>query len=372
MVNKKHIKISLLTMGRFHLLDLARELNKYNFKIKFFSCLNLRRIELFGLTKDSIINMFLPLILFSIWEFKFTKFFLNFRQILLTKYINKLAIIFNSNPNICIFMSGLFLEAPIYFKKKFGSYLIIERGSKHIMAQNKLMKNISQYMIDRELKGYEISDLISIPSYHVYESFMSENPKLKKKLFINPYGVELSNFPSIKKFDDINNPKLLFVGNWSKRKGADILTKIIKILTNFELIHVGPQGDYILPKFNNFKHVGKIDQNKLKHYYRKSHIFILCSYEEGLSTVLVQALASGLPIICSKNSGGIDLAHTKGLKDRIFEVKDNFPIPYIEKIKFVFDMIKNDKIKTLKNEDRQHLSWDMYGKRYYDKVKSIK
>ena len=49
----------------------------------------------------------------------------------------------------------------------------------------------------------------------------------------------------------------------------------------------------------------------MRWFYNQSNVFVLPSLEEGMPTVLLQAMACSLPIICSKNSGGGDLISSR-------------------------------------------------------------
>lgn len=108
--------------------------------------------------------------------------------------------------NILISLTG-FIFAPKKAKRN-GATIIFERGSKHILEQEKILKHIHNrkeievipsFNIKRNLEAYNIADYISIASQHVKESFIKNNFN-PNKLFINPYGVDLSMFkPTLKK-----------------------------------------------------------------------------------------------------------------------------------------------------------------------------
>jgi len=51
-----------------------------------------------------------------------------------------------------------------------------------------------------------------------------------------------------------------------------------------------------------------VPQWKLKNFYRAAPLFALASRKEELAMVQVQAITSGLPLVCSDRSGGSDLA----------------------------------------------------------------
>lgn len=53
-------------------------------------------------------------------------------------------------------------------------------------------------------------------------------------------------------------------------------------------------------------------RNDVSDFYDASDVFVFPSFREGLSVSLMEAMASGLPVICSKIRGNIDLINDKG------------------------------------------------------------
>ena len=86
-------------------------------------------------------------------------------------------------------------------------------------------------------------------------------------------------------FDELNlkNTELLIIGN--------VENKMRKIIKKFE-------------SNKNIIFKNAVKQHELNKYYSYSDLFITCSIEEGLSMVQLQAMACGLPVICTRNSGG--------------------------------------------------------------------
>ena len=66
-----------------------------------------------------------------------------------------------------------------------------------------------------------------------------------------------------------------------------------------------------------FVHIDPVPQTELARFYAEADAFVLASREDGFGVVLAQALASGLPVICTDRTGGADLAHTPALAQRI-------------------------------------------------------
>ena len=290
-----------------------------------------------------------------------------------TAYALNAAVIARMRPcDVFICMSGMYLEAAVYARRRYGAQIWLERGSRHILSQAKIMANLglqgpSDFIVERELEGYETCDRLVIPSTHVVESFQQENSALLKKAFINPYGVHLQQFPLRReKPRSDSQVHLITVGGWSYRKGADLLTRLVEERDDLRLTHVGGLGDAAFPSHPRLKHIGSVPQQELTRYYEEADIYVQASREEGLAVVQAQALASGLPLVCSHNSGGGDLGHSEELTQRI-RVVETDDIHALEA--GIDDMISRlDDLPVLSSQSRQLLGWEAYGKRYSNEI----
>lgn len=98
-------------------------------------------------------------------------------------------------------------------------------------------------------------------------------------IYAGKISKEKGLLPAIEAFELINEKypraKLLLAGSGSGKDYKDILARIEKSSAPIELL-------------------GNLDQETLADYFRKSHIFFMPSYYEGLSLVTIEALASGL------------------------------------------------------------------------------
>ena len=117
------------------------------------------------------------------------------------------------------------------------------------------------------------------------------------------------------------------------------------------------------------RHIDPVDQNELVKYYLKAKIFILPSREEGLALVQPQAIACGLPIVCSKYTGGKDIGELTELNEWIFEMDDysleSLKDKVSEALIFFSQNVKMDRSKL------DNISWKANGKRYDTFLKQL-
>ena len=91
----------------------------------------------------------------------------------------------------------------------------------------------------------------------------------------------------------------------------------------------------------------------------------MASRQDGFGLVLLQALASGLPVIATDRTGAPDLALTGSLKERIFIIRAGDVEALTAAIESLLQKLSSDgAFPPLAHEDREALSWAAYGRRY--------
>jgi glycosyltransferase involved in cell wall biosynthesis len=363
--------VAIATVGRFHVLDLARELHALEHDVKFYSCLPRAHVCAFGLPAECHISL-LPLTLPAVaWQWLAPRVAPNVREHVTYAALDR-ALMLRLRPcDVLICMSGLYLDAARFAKRRFGARIWLERGSRHILSQDEILAAIpgserpSPLTIRRELAGYALADRISIPSAHVEESFHAAG---RLKLVRNPYGVDTTMFP-LRAAKPVEDPvTFLTVGQWSRRKGSDILAAAVSRVASTRLVHVGRIVDLAFPEGDDrFVHKDTVAQKALASIYASTDAFVLASREDGFGMVLSQALASGLPVICTDRTGGPDLAHTPALAARIAAVPHDNVDALASAMAVLRDRLRGgDPFPTLSEYDCETLSWARYGQRYSD------
>ena len=365
------MKVAIATVGRFWVLDLARELSALNHDVTFWSAVPRRTTRSFGLPRSGHRSL-LPRLLPTLAVRRFVPGASDQANRKLIVSADR-AIAARLEPcDVFIGMSGVAVESARVARDRFGARIYIERGSRHISSQKAILEElrargfasetVPEWIEERELEGYGLADRVVVPSVHVEQSFKDQGFPAEK-LFRNPYGVDLSQFPPTTAPSGM--PTILFVGAWSYRKGVDVLVDAWRQLGHVRLLHVGPVVDAPLPSDANFTHVDAVPQSRLRDYYAKAHVFAMASREEGLALVQAQALASGLPLVCTDRTGGEDLQQLLGDQTAVRVVATDDAEALASGIRAM--LVRNREVKgerRLPGSDRDHLGWPAYGARY--------
>lgn len=320
--------IYIVCFGRYHLWDLAKEFSKLNLNVVFITSYPKSKLNNFNDGKLKVVNI-LYLEYFRIAGHRYitNSYFLRW----FTYFISILfqfgaSFYIKSNSKVIVLAENLFFLNKI----KPNAFYYLDRGSTHISFHIEVMKNlyksksiskdidIPKYILNSYLHEYNLAKKILVPSQFVFDSFIS-NDISEKKLEICPYGVDLDVFKP-----NWNNDKkeftVLFVGTFSIRKGFLDLIDIINspLLDNIKFLLVGDftsetrEYENFLKNRDNVTIITWVSQNTLTKYYSASDLFILPSYEEGMAMVQIQALAMGLPLLVTTNSGA----------DQIFKISN--------------------------------------------------
>lgn len=373
---EKPLRIAIASLGRFHVLDLARELANIGHDVRFYSYVPRRRAQRFGLPPECHVGL-LPFLfpLVSLQRMLPRRLSNSIDRCMY--YAANLAVISRLRPcDVFVCMSGIYLEAAVYARNKYNAQIYLERGSRHILSQRDILAAIPgaetppAFAIRRELKGYEIADRIVVPSVHAELSFMDQGV-LKEKLFRNPYGVDLEMFQPTEAPSGLP-PTLLYVGAWSLQKGADLLVEAVRHTKVARLIHVGEIADASFPHDACFVHYPPVPQWRLRDYYGKAHIFVIASRQDGFGLVIAQALACGLPVVCTNRTGGEDLRSCVRDPGFIAVAPSDDAKALARSIEAMLPRALSlcGSRDLLLRGGRDHLSWRGYATRYADELAS--
>jgi glycosyltransferase involved in cell wall biosynthesis len=167
-------------------------------------------------------------------------------------------------------------------------------------------RNIEAF-IDREETEWRYADLIICGSEFVKKGISARGGPVEKCVVV-PYGVD-DSFQVTRKPRSSEALKVLTVGQVGLRKGSPDVWEAARITRNkcvFRMVGGGVIPDKVLKhKPVNVELTGAIPRVDIAEHYSWADVFLLPSLCEGSATVTYEALASGMPVICTQNTGSL-------------------------------------------------------------------
>ncbi|MGA2278810.1 MAG: glycosyltransferase family 4 protein [Verrucomicrobiota bacterium] len=185
---------------------------------------------------------------------------------------------------------------------------------------------IPQWMFARMNRELARADLVLCPSNFVRDTMVNFGVPAEK-CFINPFGVDTSVFTPRSGVPEV--PRFIIVGSIHLRKGHHYLfrafQRVKRALPSAELVCVGVCLDDFRREWprwqGTFIHHPHLSHRELAALLRQCTAFVFPSIEEGFARVIVEAMAAGLPIIASHESGATTLVQD-GVEGLIIRPRD--------------------------------------------------
>ncbi len=261
-----------------------------------------------------------------------------------------------------------------HYTKQIYDSVIQKQEDWNRFSENDILLN--EIEMKRLLDEIKLTDFFLVPSTFVRDSLLYSGVD-PKQIRIVPYGVDSTLFQFSKRRNNIESGPLeiLFVGQCSYRKGINYLLEAVSKKT--EDVRLTVVGDYsrIMDLYNkycgydNIVFLGRVQHEKLPEIYEKADIFALPSLSEGMSLVGLEAMASGVPLLCSKNCGVNDVV-VENVNGWILDEISTQGI--LEKI----NIINTKRTEILKmgflaRKTAEQYSWENYSNKMADVLKSI-
>jgi len=178
-------------------------------------------------------------------------------------------------------------------------------------------------LLNTQLKECEESDFVIVPSDFAYGSFLVHGFDAARLILV-PFGVDCKRFrPSVEPRTDTAF-RVVYTGQVGIRKGVHYLMEAWSQLklSNAELVLVGWLHPDILNILERYKGlpgvVIKAFTSDLESVYHSASICVFPSVEDGFGLVVLEAMASGVPVIVTENTGA---------KDAVTQGEDGFVVP---------------------------------------------
>jgi starch synthase len=221
-------------------------------------------------------------------------------------------------------LAGTGLEAGSRLQVAGGRW-VCDRASTHIRTQQRVLEEeharwgakapyFSREGIERAEAEYDSADAIVVPSEFVRRSFI-ERGFSEAKIVKCPFGVDLAQFRPLPRGGESRaRLRVIFLGTASLRKGIGYLLDAMRPLVNAGTVEtwlIGARHRDALPVLA--RHAGEFDafgpfpRAELGTWLSRCDVLVLPSVEEGLAVVMAQAMACGLPVVATPNTGAEDL-----------------------------------------------------------------
>jgi glycosyltransferase involved in cell wall biosynthesis len=273
-------------------------------------------------------------------------------------------------------MSGVGLRTHQAARQRYGAITVCDRASTHILYQQEILREeferwgvlyprFDNRIVERELAEYELCDIISVPSEVALRSFL-EHKVSAQKLRKNPFGVNLDMFRREPKRDDVF--RVLFVGQICLRKGIPYLLEALAPiqLPRFEFCLAGtilPEIRPLLSRYEGrFRYLGVLPHDELYRLYSQASVFVLPSIEEGLAYVQAEAMACGLPVIATPNTGAEDL-FADGVEGFVVPIRNSEAIRERTLALYHNPELGEQMSRDAHTRVRSMRGWNHYGKR---------
>ena len=369
-------KVNIIVFGKFHAFDLASFLFKQGYLKNLITSFPVYKVHEVDkqIPKEKIKSFFI----LEIISRGLKKLNLSSQKIddYIKLIFQKACLNYISEKDINIIWAGNGFHL---LKKLPNNINIIERHSVHVKNENKLLiEELNKFNksysfnienINNQLLEYDLANYIVTPSNYVKNSF-SNYKKNYHKTFVNPLGCDISIFKRVEKKD--NKFRIISCGIASYRKGMQYLLKAFIELEkqlDIEWWHLGNVSNEINELFikTNSKNIylkGNINKSDLFKFYSQGSVFVLPSVDDGFGMVIVEAMACGLPVICSENTGIRDILTSNGAEGYIIPIRNHESIK--EKIKFLYqnENIRDKMSKRALQHVNENFSWNKYGSRY--------
>jgi glycosyltransferase involved in cell wall biosynthesis len=223
--------------------------------------------------------------------------------------------------------------------------------------------------LDDRLNLYSMPDAFVALSTHALHQSKKRNPFVK--IVYIPNGVDLNRFVAKSNISNQKIKTVLSVGAFTEQKRHELVIEAVSKLKNVNLVIAGGGGDKKQEiKVMGEKLLGKdrfeiieTTNDKMPEIYNKANVFTLASKtSESFGIVLVEALASGLPVVATDDPIRREIVGDAGLF-----VDPTDTDAYAKAIEKALNTNWGDKPR----KQAEKFSWDKIAKQYEELFNSL-
>ncbi len=225
----------------------------------------------------------------------------------------------------------------------------------------------------RKIKEYELANYILVLSSFAKQTLLNEGVAPSKIHLVN-LGFDPSRF--IPKFFYPTNQdthlRIIYSGIITKRKGVHLIASVAKSLQHLaiEWVFIGSKDDGFkcIEGFQNIRYIPYLEHEELLKEFHNSDIFVLPSYLDSWGMVVVEAMACGLPVIVSENTGAKDAVTI----DCGFVIPIDDQVALADKVLYFYNnRTEIERMGRSASKEAQKYTWDNYHKQVGDFINKI-
>jgi glycosyltransferase involved in cell wall biosynthesis len=275
-------------------------------------------------------------------------------------------------PGDSVFSSYGYANRCFHLARRFGGMTFLDAGNSHPENFWKILSEehrrwgcrhppVSPAHYQRSVAMMKEVDWVLAPSRFVENSFLI-NGFSGKKIFRIPYATDLSVFRQGPERHGNRPFTVINTGGLSLRKGTPYLLEALRSLREkipkLRILLTRQISDNIKPilaKYNDLP----IDWSEtlppalLAERLRSADLFILPSLEEGMARTALEAMACGLPVILTPNTGACDLVE-EGHTGSIVPIRDSEAM--VKKAVDWWEKIEKGRMPTISSSLLKNLS----------------
>lgn len=193
------------------------------------------------------------------------------------------------------------------YKKQIFEAEIARSGYDDLRRENGALW--SERLLERHREELRLADAFLVPSAFVRDSLVRCGVN-EARIFTVPYGTNVSDPITRLPLAPDAPLRILFVGGVNANKGVPLLLEAFSALPEgaaaLTLTGRYDPGAWFVKQARETPNVtltGAVLPSQMREVYAQADVFVLPSLTEGLSQAGVEAMACGLPIVCSANTG---------------------------------------------------------------------
>lgn len=201
------------------------------------------------------------------------------------------------------------MSAPFYKEMYHNFHIDVKKNpSDSKVLDNYLKSRKVRWNLECCQKEIDTYDFFLSASSYTRDTLINNNID-NSRILVAPYGLTQVRNPKKEEHEGFS---CTFIGSVTQQKGCHYIFRIAKMMpdVNFHLIGVYDNSYSNIP--NNCILHGYLTFNEIVDVLQKTDLFLFLSLADGFGFAATEAMAYGIPVVCSNRAGVRDLVKSNG------------------------------------------------------------